>query len=167
MSGSAAAAIEVTEAPAPADVEALLRGLVAFNEPFLGRPDFRQLAVLARHAGDLVGGLIGETGRGFLFVDLFWLAEGWRGQGLGSRLLHAAETEAKTRGCHSAWLDTYDFQARPFYERHGFRLFGELDGFANGHRRFYLVKRFEEAGVSGRCPSPVSRPRPGRARGRP
>ncbi|MEK0085918.1 GNAT family N-acetyltransferase [Benzoatithermus flavus] len=141
--------LEVTEAPAPADVETLLRGLVAFNEPFLGRPDFRQLAVLARREGDLVGGLIGETGRGFLFVDLFWLDAGWRRQGLGSRLLAAAEAEAVARGCHSAWLDTYDFQARPFYERHGFELFGELTGFPNGHRRYFLVKRLAGAAGSG------------------
>lgn len=138
--------VEVTEAPEPAELEALLRGLIAFNEPFLGRPDFRRLAVLARHEGDLVGGLVGETGRGFLFVDLFWLEAPWRGQGLGSRLLAAAEAEALARGCHSAWLDTYDFQGRPFYERHGFELFGELTGFPNGHRRFYLVKRLAKAG---------------------
>jgi GNAT superfamily N-acetyltransferase len=141
--------LEVTDAPAVGDVEALLHGLIAFNEPFIGRADFRQLAVLARHDRALVGGLVGETGRGFLFVDLLWLAEPWRGGGLGSRLLRAAEAEAEARGCHSAWLDTYDFQARPFYERHGFRLFGELDGFPNGHRRFYLVKRFSGSEAGG------------------
>ena len=132
--------IEVTDRPAAADVGLLRSGLIADNEPFLGPADFRNLAVLARSAGVLDGGLIGETARGFLFVDLFWVAPGRRGAGLGARLLAAAEAEALRRGCHAAWLDTYDFQARPFYERHGYRLFGELPGFRDGHRRYYMVK---------------------------
>ena len=148
MSGAAAATtIEVTEEPAQPDVEALLRGLIAFNEPFLGRSDFRRLGVLARRpGGDLAGGLIAETGRGFLFVDLLWVDPDARSAGLGSRLMAAAEAEARRRGCAMAWLDTYDFQARPFYERHGYRVFGELDGFPNGHRRFYMAKRLAPDG---------------------
>lgn len=134
--------IEVTATPAKADVAAVLDGLLAYNEPFLGPRDFCELGVFARTGGRLVGGLLGETGRGFLYVDLFWVAPETRHAGLGSRLLQAAEAEARRRGCHSAWLDTYDFQARPFYEKHGYVLFGTLNGFAGGHARYYLVKRF-------------------------
>jgi GNAT superfamily N-acetyltransferase len=138
------AELEVTDAPAEADVEALLAGLIAFNEPFLGQGDVRPLAVLARTAGRLVGGLAGVTARGFLHVDLLWVAPEARGHGLGSRLLLAAEAEALARGCRSVCLDTFDFQAKPFYERHGYRTFGELTGFPGGHRSHYLVKRLEE-----------------------
>ena len=160
--------LELTDEPAEADVAALVAGLMAFNEPHLGRSDFRRLGVLARRQGRLAGGLVGETGRGFLFVDLLWVAEEARKSGLGSRLLAAAEGEALRRGCHAAWLDTYDFQARPFYERHGYRVFGELDGFPGGHRRFYLAKRL--AGPADRASrnGPATPPRsPGRATGRP
>ena len=90
--------IEVTDRPAAADVGLLRSGLIADNEPFLGPADFRNLAVLARSAGVLDGGLIGETARGFLFVDLFWVAPGRRGAGLGARLLAAAEAEALAPG---------------------------------------------------------------------
>lgn len=152
--------LEVTDAPAEAEVGALLEGLIAFNQPYLGAADFQRLAILARAAGVLVGGLVGETGRGFLYVDLFWIAGPQRGRGLGSRLLLAAEAEARRRGCHSVWLDTYDFQARAFYERHGYGLFGELDGFPGGHRRFYLVKRLPSFEVEGDLapPSPPTPP---------
>lgn len=137
----ASAALEVTETPAAEDLAGLLEGLIAFNEPFLGPRDVRPLAVLARQDGRLVGGLAGETGRGFLKVELFWVEADARRGGLGSRVLEAAEREAVARGCHSAWVGTYSFQAQPFYERHGYRPFGELTGFPNGHSMSLLVKR--------------------------
>ena len=72
--------------------------------------------------------------------DRFWVTPARRGAGLGARLLAAAEREALARGCHVAWLATYDFQARAFYERRGYRMFGELQGFPRGHARHYMVK---------------------------
>jgi GNAT superfamily N-acetyltransferase len=132
--------LELTDEPTEADVAALVAGLMAFNEPHLGRSDFRRLGVLARRQGRLAGGLVGETGRGFLFVDLLWVAEEARKSGLGSRLLAAAEGEALRRGCHAAWLDTYDFQARPFYERHGYALRTTLGGLPNGHAWLVMAK---------------------------
>lgn len=144
--GPAAPSLEVVEMPAPADVAAVRAGLHAFNAPHLGPADHRPLAVLARDGGRLLGGLIGETGRGFLCIDLLWVAPKAQRAGLGSRLLRAAETEAGRRGCRGAWLSTYDFQARPFYERHGYVLFGRLDGFAGNHASFFLAKRLPAPG---------------------
>jgi GNAT superfamily N-acetyltransferase len=127
--------IELTDAPGEAAAELLLRGLLAENQPYLGALDHCRLCLMA-HVGDKpVGGLIAETARGLLFIDQFWLAPGYRRRGLGSRLLTAAEAEARRRGCRTAWLDTYDFQARPFYERHGYEVFDELGGLPGGHRR--------------------------------
>lgn len=137
--------LEVTDELDEATRRAMLAGLLAHNRPYLGESAFRRLAVVARAGGRLLGGVAGETNRGFLYVDLLWVDEAERGRGLGSRLLAAAEALALARGCHAAWLDTYDFQARPFYERHGYAAFGTLDGFPGGHRRFFMVKRFGPA----------------------
>jgi GNAT superfamily N-acetyltransferase len=134
------AALEVTDMPSAADREAVIEGLIAFNDRFLGPRDLQPLAVFQRGPEGLLGGLIGETGRGVLKVALIWVAEGERGNGVGSRLLLAAETEAIRRGCRKALLDTYDFQARPFYERHGYRVFFEIDGYPNGHESFLMAK---------------------------
>ena len=140
------AGLEIVDQPDPAANKAVLDGLLAHNRPHLGPPDHRFLGVYARAGGgELLGGLVGETGRGFLTVDLFWVDERERGKGLGSRLLAAAEVEAAARGCLAAWLDTYSFQARPFYERHGYTLFAELGGFPNGHRRLFMAKRLATA----------------------
>jgi GNAT superfamily N-acetyltransferase len=139
--GAAELRIEVTDVPTPADHEAIRDGLIVDNDAFLGPADFRPLGVLARQDGALVGGLIGETGRGVLQVYLFRVAPQARGRGLGTRLLAAAEAEALARGCRTVLVDTFDFQARPFYERHGYRCYAAIDGWPNGHRTCHMVKR--------------------------
>ena len=62
------------------------------------------------------------------------------GLDLETQLMSAAETEARRRGCHHALLDTFDFQARPFYEQLGYVAFGELEDFPRGHSRYFLSK---------------------------
>ena len=51
----------------------------------------------------------------------------------------AAEAEGRRRGCAIVWLDTFEFQARPFYEKLGFTVFGTLD-YPAGFKRFFLQK---------------------------
>jgi hypothetical protein len=51
-----------------------------------------------------------------------------------------AEREALARGCKHAWLDTYEFQARGFYEKLGYRCFGELDDYPTGFSRYFMQK---------------------------
>lgn len=91
--------------------------------------------------GALLGGIAGHTGYGWLYVAQLWVHSRERGNGLGGDLLRAAEDEARARGCHSAWLDTYSFQARPFYEAVGYTVFGELLDFPAGHSKHFLTKR--------------------------
>jgi GNAT superfamily N-acetyltransferase len=133
---------ETTDDPSEAACDILLQGIRALNAPVLGPSDSRPLGVFARAGGEIQGGLSGATGRGLLHVDLLWVRPERRKEGLGSKLLLAAEAEARARGCNGVWLDTFDFQARPFYERHGYVVFGELGGFANGHARFFMSKAF-------------------------
>jgi ribosomal protein S18 acetylase RimI-like enzyme len=56
--------------------------------------------------------------------------------------MNEAEAEAIHRGCRGAWLDTFSFQARGFYERLGYSIFGTIENFPPGHRRFFLKKDF-------------------------
>lgn len=132
--------LEITDRPAPADREAVRQGLIAFCDQFLGPCDLRPIGIFVRGSKGLRAGLIGETGRGVMKVALLWVSEELRGQGVGSRLLRAAEAEAVARGCRKVLLDTYDFQARPFYERHGYRVFAEFRGFVRDHGSFFLTK---------------------------
>ncbi|PLZ04647.1 GNAT family N-acetyltransferase, partial [Fischerella thermalis] len=91
----------------------------------------------------IVGGLIGETYWQWLYVDVLWVHELFRGKGYGDILLATAEQEAVKRGCQYAYLDTFSFQAPEFYRKRGYVVFGELPNFPQGYSRF-----FSEEGVT-------------------
>ncbi|MBY4803705.1 GNAT family N-acetyltransferase [Burkholderia cepacia] len=133
---------EVTDAGDVNVRKQIVAPLVRFNESQAGPNDFRALAVVVTDAeGTVVGGLWGSTAYGWLHVDLLVVPEAARGRGAGTRIMDLAEAEAVARGCHGAWLDTFDFQARPFYEKRGYVRFGELPDYPAGHTRIFLTKR--------------------------
>jgi ribosomal protein S18 acetylase RimI-like enzyme len=70
-----------------------------------------------------------------------WVSEEVRGQGYGQALLEAAEEAARKRGCKNVNLDTMSFQAPAFYQKLGYRIFGQLDDFPTGYTRYYLTKQ--------------------------
>jgi GNAT superfamily N-acetyltransferase len=125
-----------------ADVRAIERGLTEHAEESAIEPrNHRPIAVSLRDdTGQLVGGLAGDTVWGWLQIKLLWVASDHRGEGHGTKLMAAAEEEARRRGCHHALLDTFDFQARSLYERLGYEVFGTLDDFPRGHQRFFMRK---------------------------
>ena len=133
----------MAEAPTRATREAIVAPLIRFNEQRAGRSeDYRPLALLLSDSGTgaIIGGLYGDTMFGHLHVDLLFVPEALRRGGLGRQLMARAEDEARRRGCHGAWLDTYSFQARGFYERIGYEVFGVIEDFPPGHSRFFLKK---------------------------
>jgi GNAT superfamily N-acetyltransferase len=115
--------------------------LIAFNEGKTGRNDYRPLIVAIDDAeGRVIGGLWGRTVYDWLFVELLFVPDALRGRGVGSELMKRAEDEALRRGCHSAWLDTFEFQARAFYERLGYACFAELRDYPVGSARYFMKK---------------------------
>lgn len=76
-----------------------------------------------------------------VYVDILWVDEEHRGEGLGSQLLSEIEVLAKAKGCTLIHLDTFDFQAKDFYLAHGYELFGTLEDCPQGHCRFYMKKQ--------------------------
>lgn len=136
--------LEIDSRVTPADEALVVRGLLAFNEVRLGPADERPVKFVARDAsGTVVGGILGHTRWRWLYIAKLWVDESARGQGLGARLMEAAEELARSRGCTDVSLDTFDFQARPFYEKLGYELFGTLEGYPPGSRQYYLRKRLK------------------------
>jgi GNAT superfamily N-acetyltransferase len=112
--------LDIEDAPSDDDIEVLPNGLEAFNESrWPGHQPWRPLAVFARDGGGVVAGLGGETYCGWLFIRYLWVSDALRGKGIGRELMGGAEARAFERGCHSAWVDTFSFQAPGFYRRLG------------------------------------------------
>ena len=133
---------EIDDRVSDADAAAVRRGLLSFNERHIGPSGELPVRLVIRdRLGVVVAGLLGHTRWGWLLVDKLWLADTVRGQGLGSRLMAAAEALAIDRGCTGAMLTTFEHQARPFYEKLGYALFGTLEGYPAGTRQYYLSKQ--------------------------
>lgn len=75
-----------------------------------------------------------------LYIDILWVNDSYRTQGIGSHLIKKVEEVAKQKGCHLIHLDTFDWQAKEFYLKHGYEIFGVLDDCPKGHKRFYMKK---------------------------
>jgi len=133
---------ELTESPPPEAFQKMWGPLLKFNEAAVGNAAARTLAVLlkASTTDELIGGLWARSLWGSLYIDMMFVPEALRGTGIGTSLLRQAEQEAMRRGCRGVWLDTYAFQARSFYEKFGFTVFGRLDGPAPIFPRFFLKK---------------------------
>jgi ribosomal protein S18 acetylase RimI-like enzyme len=85
-------------------------------------------------------GLLGHISWKWLSIEAFWISESFRRGGFGGRLLREAEEFALTHDCRFAHVETYSFQSRGFYEKHGYRLFGKLANYPLGHECYYLHK---------------------------
>jgi len=134
--------VEISDQPQPAVRESILAALKDFNEAAVPGVDPRPLTISLTDPETevVIGGLVARSVWDHLFIELLFVPERLRGGGWGTKLMDMAENAAKERGCRVVWLDTYSFQARPFYENRGYMLFGTLHDFPPGHARYYLRK---------------------------
>lgn len=104
--------------------------LLAFNQKTIGDAAGVPFALTLSSPGStaIAGGLWALSLWGSFYIALLVVPEDARGQGHGSELMRQAEAEARRRACRQMWLDTYAFQAKAFYERLGFQIFGEIEG---------------------------------------
>ena len=93
--------------------------------------------------GSVLGGLMGQIWARWLHVGTLWVDERVRGRGHASRLMAAAERYAIEKACTDSFLETFSFQARPFYEKLGYRVFGTLENYPEGHSYYYLTKHLD------------------------
>ena len=136
--------LEIVFDPLPPD--ALTRfateSLAAYNVAATGDSSWYPVGFFLKSPrGEWLGALLGEIWGGWLHVKFLWVDVAARSRGNGARLLGAAEDYAVERGCFAATLETHSFQARPFYEKRGYKVFGTLEDYPPGHAKFFLRKR--------------------------
>jgi GNAT superfamily N-acetyltransferase len=133
--------ITVAAEATPDEMAVIGDGLTAFNEADVGPSGRLAVIVLVRdETNAIVGGISGYTAWGWLYVQWLWIAEAQRGRGMAGQMLEAAEAEARRRGCHGAYIDTFNPVALKVYQRQGYVPFGELADFPPGRARTFLQK---------------------------
>lgn len=120
--------------------EVIREGLNEFNFKLVPHYEHEPLNLCVREHDEIVAGLLGGTYWKWLYVSILWVKEDLRDRGLGSRLLQKAEDLAFQRGCLHAHLETHDFQALAFYQKHGYSVFGQLGDLPPGHIKYFLHK---------------------------
>ena len=137
--------LSVEDRPNEEDREAIDDALAEFNRPYLRDSAYGRIALFVRdEAHAIVAGLDASFYAGWLHVNNLWVHGELRRQSIGRTLILEAERQAIERGCHSAWLDTFSFQAPEFYRQLGYEVFGLLD-YPPSHKRIFLRKQLKES----------------------
>lgn len=127
--------------PTEEEIAFVNNALAKFNEEKVGADNHELLNIVEYDENNsIIAGILGGTYWGWLHIDILWVAEKCRKQGIGSKLLKAAEEEAQKRGCHSVHLDTMSWQAPEFYKKHGYKIISELENIPAGNKKFHLIK---------------------------
>jgi GNAT superfamily N-acetyltransferase len=121
------------------------RGIQTHASAAIGLPEQMWFAAnffLRNADGETLGGALGDTWGLWLHVSDLWVDPALRGKGYATKLMNAIEQLAIQRVCASSYLDTFSFQARPLYEKLGYKVFGTLENHPKGHSHYFLKKSF-------------------------
>jgi GNAT superfamily N-acetyltransferase len=120
--------------------EALKEALGKWNMAVTGHRDYRPVNFFLKdESGAIRGGVLAYVWGRWLHVDTVWIEEEFRGQDWGTRMLEAAHEAGREKGAEAAFLDTFSWQARPFYERMGYEVVASV-AMPAGFERHYMMK---------------------------
>ena len=127
--------------PTENEIKYIREALQQYNNESVGEDGHTPLNIVEYDEnGNIIGGIIGGTYWGCMYVDILWVHENHRHKGIGSKLLIEAEKEAIRRGCHHVHLDTMSWQAPEFYKKLGYEIIGILPDIPNGNQKYLLMK---------------------------
>ena len=127
--------------PSKNEVDFIRDALANFNNEHVGEDGHTPLNIVEYDEnGNAIGGILGGTYWGWMYVDILWVHESHRKSGIGSKLLREAEKEALRRGCHHVHVDTMSWQAPEFYQKHGYEVIGVLPDIPKGNQKYLLMK---------------------------
>ncbi len=74
-------------------------------------------------------------------INSLWVDESLRDKGFGKKLVEMIEDEGKKRNCTICYTNTFTWQAPEFYEKLGYKVYGELKNFPPGNSLTYFYKQ--------------------------
>ncbi|WP_273794974.1 GNAT family N-acetyltransferase [Brucella intermedia] len=122
----------------------LLQLLIENNTNKVGTAAIDRSIIYLKDAdeGKVSGGIWAEALFDWMYIEIVYVPENKRGQGIGSQLVARVEQIAKSKGCVGVWLETFQFQAPEFYMKKGYEIFATLKDYPKGYTRFFLKKVF-------------------------
>ncbi len=111
-----------------------------YNEAFTGGQPQRFSVYAKNKNNEVIAGATAYSFPSSVYVDVLWVDESHRGDGLGAKLLNQVEAEAIKRNIYESTLDTFSFQAEKFYIKQGYKPIGVIKNYLNGHDRIFLRK---------------------------
>jgi GNAT superfamily N-acetyltransferase len=113
-----------------------------YNSNKIGRHDGNIFAKVVKDKnGTIIAGISAWTWAFTCEISLLWVSENLRKNGIGKKLLLAAEQEAIAKKCSIIRISSYSFQSPSFYEKNGYKIEHVLNNFPAGYKDYILTKR--------------------------
>jgi|JFJP01.1.fsa_nt_gi ribosomal protein S18 acetylase RimI-like enzyme len=93
-----------------------------------------------RNKNNLIGVVVAQLFWGQLHIKYLVVEEKHRGQGYARKLMESVFEYGKQQDCQFVFVETMNFQAPEFYQKLGFRIELQRDGYKNGTSFYYLRK---------------------------
>lgn len=133
--------LEIDDSPSESDIQFLLSQLAEFNKKYIEVKTRVPLAIWCKNEKqEVIGGATGNTFGKWLEIKYLWVEESQRKNKVGTTIIQKIEEVAKARGCCYVFVDTYDFQAKPFYLKNGYTEAFVLSEYPLTGKRYYLTK---------------------------
>jgi ribosomal protein S18 acetylase RimI-like enzyme len=124
-------------------IDKIDNGLMAYNSEHAHAP-YKAKTIAAFRQGMFIGGIFFRWYKQHAAIQKLWVGENNRKQGVGNRLLAAAEKELHRQGCRRIIVDTISFQAPDFYRRNGYQLIATVPDYLENAERAYFAKNLPE-----------------------
>lgn len=132
--------LEIIEDPDESEINEIRNRLRAYDAPHREIADRYTFSMILRDEKILIGGVVYTIFGEWLEIDYFWVDSEKRNQGYGKKILDEVETFARQKGCKRSYLNTLNFQAKPFYEKYGYLVVYTQKNFPVINCRYFMEK---------------------------
>ena len=135
--------IEALVNPSKEDCKIIDDGITQYNIQQIGKQKYIPVGSFARKGDKVIGGITGNMYWNYLFIDLMWIEDEYRGQGIGKQLIDEFEKLSIKHGIYKSHLYTASFQSLDFYKKCGYSVVGQLEDMPEGETEYMLYKRLQ------------------------
>ena len=129
----------IENTPDASDDKVIRNGIVDFNAQII-REKSSHFSVFAKDFAQIIGGALIWEHSDALYIDVLWCNEQYRKQGIGTQIISKIDDVAKNKSLPKIFVDTYEFQAQAFYEKHGFYCIGNIPKYLKNYDRIFMRK---------------------------